>query len=1107
MKPSDMTAGALCRLELRAVGTDALADVQVGEEVVLSVAHGLGTVLRSRGRATAVRGADARTQRRLDDVLQRDLPRVTWVLKTESGGGEIRSVLIQNHEFPLGHSLPEELTLQIGDDLLDELGRRRGLRTLDQVERFLADECVLHPADSRPGSRLVVSAGRSRGESLNQAFRVHGPRFCMDVERRTVAGGPVGASALFVRRVVAARAGADREPAAMQLVEVRLVFKDASKGSVASEVRTELEAILQASGSYLGLWAEYNDLERRVIESEATEFGSLAYTRWSETRTGVRFECGHLDGSGLSRLRACRQDRVDLQATEEPSDAEDGPPHGRVFVGEPVAVDGNVVVVRPRENDATRPPPRGFLSVCVIGDRKRLQRRERARDLVAAARCPVPWLGLLIEGKPFPVTRRKRNEPLSAAARKAFRGNPTPAQEMAVDAALNTPDIAIIQGPPGTGKTRVIAALQARLAELDEGEQGPFGQTLLTSYQHDAVDNAAAASVAFGLPSFRVGGRSGVAGDNDSTDLWRRDLVSKLKGSIAHQGSTPVHVVRRDLRRVILAQQQAPSEDAAALSLLEQVQSQAGPYLDDATSEHVYRVLRGLRTSEAVAELPLDRQVALRAVSGLPTTAESARDDGPRRTRRALLALDQVDQTLLHEIERGVLVSMSEWDGTGEPPGLSVLEDVRASLLDRLRPSRVQDDRARRNERVEEVLHRVYGVVDELARNVAFDASVAVEDLIQDLEADPQAVRDEVARYASTLAATVQHAVGTGMQTVKDSVSEPGSEEWPRFRNVIVDEAARCNPLDLMIPLSIAERRIVLVGDHRQLPHVLEPAIERELSKSTSDATSDALGRSLFERLVKHVRALELQDGIKRYVRLDRQYRMPPVLGDFVSGAFYAPHGEQFVSGRSAEEFEHGLSGPLAGKVGAWIDVPRELGAEVGGESRSKSRPAEAQRIASEVHRHAEGRPDLSVGVITFYRDQVDELNAALGTYGIVERGSQGQWEPTATWKVTTGSGESRPRLRVGTVDAFQGMEFDLVFLSLVRCNSYPITTPQALRRKFGFLLLENRVCVAMSRQQRLLVVVGDSEMVRGEALAQEAGVSALRSFLEFCGGPHGVRI
>ena len=86
-------------------------------------------------------------------------------------------------------------------------------------------------------------------------------------------------------------------------------------------------------------------------------------------------------------------------------------------------------------------------------------------------------------------------------------------------------------------------------------------------------------------------------------------------------------------------------------------------------------------------------------------------------------------------------------------------------------------------------------------------------------------------------------------------------------------------------------------------------------------------------------------------------------------------------------------------------------------------------------------------------------------------------------------------------------MEFDIVFLSLVRSNRLPTSDAAGLRRKFGFLLLENRVCVAMSRQQRLLVVVGDADMFKADGLANEPGVSALRKFHMFCGGVHGFRV
>jgi len=561
MKPTELTGmfGSVVRLELRPLHGETFdGTVTAGLEALLTSSPELGPTLKVGERGFRVSGQDPRARRRIEDVIQRDLPRIAWIVRTDGAPASCRAVLLQVHEFPSGLLLPDELALHVDDELTETLMANRSLGTFDAIEEFLRQEFLLAPAYKENGWRIIVSAGRSVGSALGSGFRVHGPRLVMDIQRREFAGDDSKAAALFVKRITPSRSSGGAATA-QRLIQADIAFRDASKGSVASAVRTDLNALVQQAGSYLGIWKEYNEVERRSLESEATEFGHLAYSSWSEVRDGIRFACPSLDPQGRERLRDCREDRVDLQATEEPADSDERPGGARTFVGAPVDVDSIGVIVRPRGADWPPPPQTGFLSIAVFGDRKRLARREKARDLVASARCPVPWLGLLLEGKPFPVKQRRREIALSPVARKAFKGDPTPAQEMAIDAALNTPDIAIIQGPPGTGKTRVIAALQARLAELGEGESGPFGQTLLTSYQHDAVDNVAAASTAFGLPSFRIGVKSGHTDDGDATERWRRDLVAKLKGSVANQPATPVHVVRRNVRRLALAQQKAPS--------------------------------------------------------------------------------------------------------------------------------------------------------------------------------------------------------------------------------------------------------------------------------------------------------------------------------------------------------------------------------------------------------------------------------------------------------------------------------------------------------------------------------------------------------------------
>ena len=76
-------------------------------------------------------------------------------------------------------------------------------------------------------------------------------------------------------------------------------------------------------------------------------------------------------------------------------------------------------------------------------------------------------------------------------------------------------------------------------------------------------------------------------------------------------------------------------------------------------------------------------------------------------------------------------------------------------------------------------------------------------------------------------------------------------------------------------------------------------------------------------------------------------------------------------------------------------------------------------------------------------------------------------------------------------MDAFQGMEFNFVCLSMVRSNN-----EKNIRKKFGFLTNRNRLCVAMSRQKELLVVFGDSKMLEGE---KHTDIEVLQEYLKMC--------
>ena len=90
-----------------------------------------------------------------------------------------------------------------------------------------------------------------------------------------------------------------------------------------------------------------------------------------------------------------------------------------------------------------------------------------------------------------------------------------------------------------------------------------------------------------------------------------------------------------------------------------------------------------------------------------------------------------------------------------------------------------------------------------------------------------------------------------------------------RFTHVLVDEAAHATELAALVGLARGCRRLVLVGDDRQLP----------ASVASRDAARDGLGASLFERLAAAGRAPVLT--------LRTQYRMPGPLRAFPSRRFY----------------------------------------------------------------------------------------------------------------------------------------------------------------------------------------------------------------------------
>ena len=940
--------------------------------------------------------------------------------------------------------------------------------------------------------------GQARQAAIPQPTRKNS--LCIRGEgiRMVATGTPVpGDKTIFIAsRLTEHKPGYDR---ALRLGTGKLSFIDWTQaGAMQFLAQAQMLALTREDGSYLKKWDAFGDLEGEILLGRARAVGTLRLAEVGQIRTledgkaGVSCRIAQASEAALEALKKGFVEELEA-VVELPTYLTDESLTFAAFVAE---LEG-----APREPKATfkvrdfKPETKAITLVTeglpeasdpfilsLAGETTQIRRRMDARRMILDGRAANPQLGLLIEekGQITPTRAVPKVQALTAFVRdKVFRKEPNVQQAKAIEVALNTPDIALIQGPPGTGKTTVIAAIIERLNELaDKRGVNLKGQVLLTGFQHDAVENMIGGLTPNGLPVPKFGRRS-EAEDDDLTafeeklEAWCGKLAADLR---ARNPQFAEIQQEADLKNSCLQYLQAPTR-AWAVTLVGQIEALGVALLGEAGARQAANLHRKLLAGDRLNDEPKERLATLRR---LRTRAESFQDDGPERATDALEDL----QDGLEPGERALLDRASLWrseDGT--PAFLKELEELKRALLVRFAAPPVF--------RVEKRDDEVFALAEEAIKRIrsagytARDAkSAALAEFLAELEGNPSGMMKAVSEYSFAFAATCQQSVHWRMQEQKKTTGGAARDAQTEleYEYVIVDEAARVSPRDLMVPMAQG-KRIILVGDHRQLPHLIDDEVARQMEAGEAgQEEQDWLKKSMFQYLfAERLKKLEEQDGNPRCVTLDTQYRMHPLLGDFISRNFYErfAQGEKFGSGRLASEFAHNLPG-MDGKPAAWLEV----GADQGQQRRSGTswtRPAEATAIARQVRTwmQSEAGQGLSFGVISFYKAQAELIKAQLRSLT-----------------------EDHRKLRIGTVDSFQGMEFDVVLLSMVRtCPAKwkPLADDrqQQGRALFGHLCLYNRLNVAMSRQRKLLVVVGEPEQLQRD-LAGEC-IPGLVDFYRLC--------
>jgi ATPase, putative len=910
----------------------------------------------------------------------------------------------------------------------------------------------------------------------------------------------------------------------MRMAEGTLEFFD--HNSILSK---KVKETLESTKGYLDLWNQYAEQEGNLLLEEVRKVGLITVNRGAATFDS---EGIHLPYSGLTKEaeELIANDTYLFFSDEIPvylADREMTWSDYRTLSKEARQIGYSInkgvqVRVNKRKNggfiieaEDCQLPKQKYISLSIWGDERQIARREDARKRIADGKAANPALGLILEGQLTEelgaYSTRKKIMPLSSfVKKKIFKHDPTETQKKAIDIALNTPDIAIIQGPPGTGKTTVITAIVERLNELCDKREKVNGQVLITSFQHDAVRNIIERLRINSLPTIKFG-KQNRAEEEDLTrerviEEWCEEYIARLNEKNPELIETEKRNRLSRLHNLYLIY---PSDK----NTLEFLQCAKEINNDVELDKKISRMIESISVSggDKTSEL-------LMLIRRLRTTKEGFMDDGADNADYLLQNLEDMGINQSIPENRKVFDILDEAAMCyGKEPGEELLEkfcDVKTYLLDKCVPKP-----SYKKEVPNEEVSNIYKQINQSVKKHQDEKAAILADLLKELRTNRSEVERSLEHYLFVYSATTQQSEGVEIKEAKGI--NKYSDEHPEYETVIVDEAARVSPTDLMIPLAQAKKRIILVGDHRQLPHIYDEEVFESMKENGETVDMNNIKKSMFEYLLEKARELEKIDNVPRTIVLDAQYRMHPMLGEFVNEVFYQPNDEQFASPMPASNYQQSISKktlPLE-----WYDFPNNYGKEHK-EGTSRVRDCEADFIVEKIEYYLkleEGK-NLSYGVITFYSEQVKSIKR----------------------KLKNKLGDDAKRVRVGSVDAFQGMEFDVIFLSVVRSNDKkPIvridknSKPEPINydylekykgidkkqidkkteeykewelyrdkvgmQNYGFLISENRLCVSLSRQKKLLIVVGNTEMFcKGEwGRIAEVCVPGMKRLYELCKG------
>ena len=299
------------------------------------------------------------------------------------------------------------------------------------------------------------------------------------------------------------------------------------------------------------------------------------------------------------------------------------------------------------------------------------------------------------------------------------------------------------------------------------------------------------------------------------------------------------------------------------------------------------------------------------------------------------------------------------------------------------------------------------------------------------------------------------------------------------FDLVIIDEASQILEPNIMGILTARQEegraidRFILVGDHKQLPAVVQQqgSLEMEGSDKRLDSIHlSSCANSLFERLILTERAAGRTDFIGT---LHKQGRMHSDIADFANRKFYAkeqlecvPLAHQLETELSYnEESEDALDNML--KAHRMIFIPsmpcKQLNIS------EKVNTDEARIIADLLRRlyrqmSKDFDPQKSVGVIVPYRNQIAMIRKEIERLEI----------------------PALEGISIDTVERYQGSQRDVILYSFTIQSRYQLDFLTANTFYEEGQAIDRKLNVAITRARKQLILTGNESTLRQNQLFAE---------------------